>query len=246
MKRLLAPLWALALVLLLSLPAVSALAGDTVVVASGAGYKKMVDALAEAYETASGNHVDRVYGNMARTLAQAKSGGVVDLVVGARWFLDRSDIAFPSVRTLGRGRLVVACAKGFSFKSAEDLLAPSVKRIALPDEKRAIYGRAAVQYLKNAGIYDKVRDKLVMVATVPQVSSYVLAGEVDMGFVNSTHILAIQDKVGGWGAAEDDKYELIEILAATTPDAPHPSALASFLSFLGTDPARAIIAANGI
>ncbi|WP_461208534.1 molybdate ABC transporter substrate-binding protein [Desulfocurvus sp. DL9XJH121] len=233
------------LALILALPCARARA-ETVVVAAGAGYKKMVDALAKSYEARTGNTVDRAYGNMARTLAQAKAGGVVDLVIGADWFLKRSDIAFSDVRPLGKGRLVLVWAKSAHFASAEDLLAPEVKRIALPNTERAIYGRAAMQYLKNTGLYDKIKDKLLMVATVPQVSSYLLTGEVDMGFVNSTHVLAIKDKVGGYAMADEGKYEPIAIMAASTPDAPHPEALAHFLNFLASDAAKAIITANGI
>ncbi len=235
----------LLLALLLVLPSV-ATASDSLVVASGAGYRKMVDALAAAYEAQAGPSVDRLYGNMAQTLAQAKSGGVVDLVLGARYFLDKSGIAFVDIRSLGRGRLVVACARGLSFSSAKDLLDPSVQRIAIPDTKRAIYGRAAMEYLQGTGLYDQLQDKLIMVATIPQVASYVVTGEVDMGFVNSTHVLAIQDKIGGWGPAEEDKYEAIDIVAGVTPDAPHQDKLRPFLDFLGTDKAKSIIVSFGL
>lgn len=246
MKRLLSILFAAALALALSLP-VCASASDNLVVAAGAGYRKMVDALAASYETHAGPSVDRLYGNMAQTLAQAKSGGVVDLVIGARYFLDKSGMAFASRNLLGHGHLVVASAKGVKvFASVDDLLDPAVKRIALPDEKRAIYGRAAVQYLKSTGLYERLKDKLVMVATVPQVASYVVAGEVDMGFINGTHALAVEAKIGGWSRAEQEHYEPIEIMAAVTPDAPHPDKVRAFLEYLGTDRAKAIIRAHGL
>ena len=103
-----------------------------------------------------------------------------------------------------------------------------------------------MQYLKNTGLYERLKDKLVMVATVPQVASYVVAGEVDMGFINGTHALAVQDSIGGWARAKEDKYAPIEIMAAVTPDAPHPDAVRSFLDFLGTDEAKAIIRAHGL
>jgi len=241
MKRLLAALLALTLFL-----PTAAVAAGSLTVASGAGYKRMVNALAAAYEARGGATVDRVYGNMAQTLTQAKAGGVVDMVIGARYFLDKSGIAFASMRSLGRGRLVVACAKGVTFASADDLLGPEVTRIGIPDTKRAIYGRAALEYLQHTGLYDKIKNKLFMVATIPQVSSYVITGEVDMGFVNSTHVLAVEDKIGGWGLAEEDKYEPIDIVIGVTPDAPHPDMLQPFLDFLATDAARAIIRANGL
>ena len=240
--RLCAPL----LILALLLPA-SASASDHLVVASGAGYKKMVDALAAAYEAKHGPSVDRLYGNMAQTLAQAESGGVVDVVVGAGFFLDKSGLAFASRHVLGNGHLVVACAKGVKrFVSPRDLLDPAVERIAMPDVKRAIYGRAAMQYLKGTGLYEQVKDKLVMVATVPQVASYVVAAEVDMGFINGTHALAVEGRIGSWTAAAQEHYEPIEIMAAVTPDAPHKDMLPDFLDFLGSERATTIIRAHGL
>ena len=59
-----------------------ALAGDTLLIASGAGYKPIVDALADAYAKKSGATVERIYGNMGQIIGQAKTSGKVDLLIG--------------------------------------------------------------------------------------------------------------------------------------------------------------------
>ncbi len=230
--------------MLFALPAIAS--AGSLVLASGAGYKKLVNNLVEVYSQESGDKVDLVYGNMAQVTAQAKISGKVDLVLGAEWFLSRSGIDFAGMHRLGQGRLVVAWSKGNEFHSYEDMLSNSVKRIAMPDSKRAIYGKAALEYLKNTGLFDKVKDKLVEVATIPQVSSYVIANEVDMGFINLTHAQQIKDKLAGYALAEEDKYDEITIQVGELSGAANPESVAKFVKFLGADGAKAIIKAHGL
>ena len=167
-------LWSLLLVLLL-LPVNAMAEGDALVLASGAGYKKMVAALVAAYEAKSGRPVEQVFGNMAQVTAQAKVSGAVDMVLGDESFLNAGNLDLATSLELGRGRLVIAWPKGGSWTQAQDLLGSKVRRIALPDTKSAIYGKAAKEYLESMGLYDQLRDKLVEVATVPQVFAYLTA-----------------------------------------------------------------------
>ena len=64
-----------------------------------------------------------------------------------------------------------------------DLGTDKVKQFAYPDPKAAIYGRAAQQYLDNLGPNTVTKDKVMKIASVPQVTAYVIKGEVDAGFV---------------------------------------------------------------
>lgn len=242
MKKLLR--FVVALAILLSLPVFAS--ADPLVLASGAGYKKLVNKLVKIYTEKSGDKVDLIYGNMARVTAQAKISGKVDLVLGADWFLARSGIDFAELHRLGQGRLVVAWSAGNNFESYRDMQADSVKRIAMPDSKRAIYGKAALEYLKSTGLYSKVKDKLVEVATIPQVSSYVIANEVDMGFINMTHAQQIKDKLAGYAPAEEDKYAEITIQVGKLSGAVNSEAADRFISFLETGEAGKMIKAHGL
>ncbi len=86
--------------LLLILLAVPAAAQAKIVIASGAGYRSLVDKLTATYTAQSGNEIERVYGNMARVTAQARNSGSVDLVLGDKsfWRKQISTVARPKSR----------------------------------------------------------------------------------------------------------------------------------------------------
>ncbi|MFW5488109.1 MAG: molybdate ABC transporter substrate-binding protein [Desulfovibrio sp.] len=221
-------------------------AADSFVIASGAGYKKVVNALTKAYEKQSGVQADRIYGNMAKVTSQAKMSGKVDLVLGAKYFLEAAGLDMGPMTPIGKGPLVIAWAKGVKFDGDATFLDEKIGRIAIPDLKNAIYGRAGKQYLDNTGLYPKVKDKLIVVATIPQVFSYLMAKEVDLGFLNKTHAMNVADKLGGYVLADESKYEPIVIAVGKMNDAPHGAIAEGFVAFLKTPQARKIITAHGL
>ncbi|WP_432738318.1 molybdate ABC transporter substrate-binding protein [Maridesulfovibrio sp. FT414] len=235
-------LFALTLILL-NLPIA---AHAKIVIASGAGYRSLVDKLADTYTTQTGNEIERIYGNMARVTAQAKNSGQVDLVLGDKNFLDKSALDCCASQNVGRGRLVIAYPKGKNFSGVDDLLSAEVKRIALPDTKRAIYGKAAMEFLKNKGVLAKVEPKLLMVATVPQSASYVVAGEVDYAFINLTHARKVADSIGGYVVVDESAYSPITIIVEQMSGSARPEECRSFMDFLKSDTAAKIVASYGM
>lgn len=219
---------------------------EKLTVAAGAGYKKMVTELAGAFTAATGIEVEQIYGNMGQTLAQAKNSGLVDCVIGDKRFLDKSDLAFSDMPEVGRGKLVAAFAEGVALEDPKDIQREDITRVAHPDPKKAIYGRAANEFLQNTELYDGVKEKLLVVATVPQVSSYVLSKEVDVGFINLTDALGIEDKIGGYLLVDQEYYSPIIIVAGALTSAPNSEALAAFAEFLATDTAKEIAAKHGL
>ncbi|QGY40402.1 molybdate ABC transporter substrate-binding protein [Pseudodesulfovibrio cashew] len=231
--------------LLLAAFTIPAHAGNAVV-AAGAGYKKMVNALNTAYEKATGKQIERLYGNMGRVTTLAKESGNVDIVLGDQSFLERARLPMAVQQVLGQGRLVLAFAKGSPFNCVADLDNDKVGRIAMPDSSKAIYGKAARQFLTNTDRLPGIKPKLVEVSTVPQVFSYLATKEVDMGFLNLTHALNVKDKIGGYVIVDDGKYTKINILAALLSNSPNPDEAKAFLEFLKTPEAREIITRNGL
>jgi len=239
----------LSLFLLFLCLAIPAQGADTApVLAAGGGYKKMVAALAEAYKAETGNGLQLIFGNMGAVTAQAKTSGNVDLVLGADFFLNRGDLTFSRKVDLGRGRLVLAWTKKFSpaGSPADSLRSEGAKRIALPDVKKAIYGRAASQYLQHMGLSDELAPKLVAVAGVPQVYSYLNLDEVDLGFMNLTYTLSVKDSLGGYVELPLESYAPIHILVGVLGDAPHAAATEPFFAFLATDMAQKLIRDYGL
>lgn len=223
----------------------AAQAGD-VVLAAGAGYKKMVNALNAAYKERTGNFLDLIYGNMGRVTTLARESGKVGLVLGDETFLDKADLPFAKRVVLGRGKLVLAFAKSSKFSRLEDLDNPEAGRIALPDTKKAIYGMAAREYLQSSGRLPAIKPRLVEVATVPQVFSYLNTSEVDMGFMNLTHALNVQKQIGGYVVIDEKGYSPIRIIVGVLASCPDKQQADAFLAFLETPEAKEIINKHGL
>ncbi len=236
----------LLLVLCLTLFAAPAAHANDLVLAAGAGYKKMVNALNTAYKEQTGSGLSLIYGNMARVTTLARQSGEVGLVLGDGAFLTKAGLPMVTRLELGRGKLVLAFARGSRFSKVKDLDDPQAGRIALPDTSKAIYGKAAREYLRSSGRLPAIQPRLVEVATVPQVFAYLNTNEVDMGFMNLTHALNVRDKIGGYALIDEDGYAPISIIAGVLDTCPDKDKADAFLAFLKTDKARKIVRAHGL
>src|SRR5262249_6516290 len=67
---------------------------------------------------------------------------------------------------------------------------PSVKKVTIANPRHAPYGRAAEAALKHAGIYDQVKDRLVLGENVAQAAQFVETGAADVGLIALSLALA--------------------------------------------------------
>ncbi|MFV0333848.1 MAG: molybdate ABC transporter substrate-binding protein [Tropicimonas sp.] len=217
-------------------------AGD-LTLAAGAGYRKPVSEAVAAFEAETGNKVGMVFGNMGQVIAQAKESGAIGMVCGDRAKLEGANgLEIKRFVPFGKGALVVGYRKGLDLAAPEDIAAGSVERVAMPDEKAAIYGVAGRQYLENAGLASAVDPKLLIVATVPQVTAYLTRGEVDAGLLNATDALGAGDNIGGFLPVDPALYEPIRIDCGLLDEA----GAAAFADFLGTEAVREIATKYGM
>lgn len=235
------------LTLLLLLTLSTLLHAETLILAAGAGYKRPVTELVRNFESANNIKIEEFYGNMAQILTQSRQSGKVALILGDLDFLQKTTaVNFSSFIPLGNGKLVLAYAKGKNLKNPETLLDPAFERIALPDTKNAVYGKAAEEFLNKNGLADRIKNKLMVVSTVPQVSAYLISGEVDAGFINLTDALGIKDKIGGFITIDPQSYSTIKIVAGVVKDAEINPAVNAFTNYLNTAPARATLEKYGL
>lgn len=215
--------------------------------AAAAGFRKPLTELAAAYEARSGKKILQVYGHVGQVVAQARESDQITIVCGDKTvFHHAKDLHFQRTVGLGLGKLVVAFRKGISLAKAEDIARDDIKRIGIPDQTAAIYGKAGRQFLERAHLAQAVDPKLVPVAMVPQVTSYVASGEIDAGFVNATDAIGAADTIGGFVQVDASLYDPVEISCGIrTTDKPS-SATNGFAKFLETDQARAILDHYGL
>lgn len=73
----------------------------------------------------------------------------------------------------------------------------SVAHVAVANPEHAPYGRAAIAAMQSAGVYDRVKPKLVIGENVAQTMQFVQSGAADVGIVALS--LALAPKVKGQG-----------------------------------------------
>lgn len=220
---------------------------DEATLAAGAGFRKPIVELAAAYKAASGHEILQIYGHLGQVIAQARESGKISLVCGDRAVLEHAKgVDFKSMARLGLGKLVVAYRKGVKLDKAEDVTRADIKRIGIPDQANAIYGKAGRQFLDRAKLSAAIDPKLIPVATVPQVTSYVVSGEIDAGFVNATDAIGAGDNIGGFVEVDAALYAPVEVVCGVRGGDTASAATTGFVAFLATDQARRIIARYGL
>lgn len=218
---------------------------DALKIAAGAGYKKPVQEVLKLYE-AKYPKVEAIYGNMAQIFAQAKQMDIAVVIADKKFLEKQKELAFVEYQTIGEGKAVIAYAKGVHLEKAEDLADASIKSVGMPEAKKAIYGDAGIEFLENAKLTDKVKDKLIVVATVPQVSAYVGSHEVDAGIMNLTAALDSFDKIGGYVKIPEHYYGKIEIVAGSLKACESDATCRQFKAFLKTPEAKAVFEKYGL
>ena len=141
---------------------------------------------------------------------------------------------------------MLAWAQGSpAISKPEDLIRPKVARIAYPDKEKAIFGRAATEWLHSQQLDQKLQAKLIQTATVLQVSSYLVAKEVDAGFINLTNAIDLSGKIGGYLPLPSG-YEKIVIVAGIVKGHENEAATKDFLAFLTGPQGRRIFKEHGM
>jgi molybdate transport system substrate-binding protein len=192
----------------------------------------------------------------------ASGGLVTQLLNGAPFqvFLS-ADTAFPQklvdagetagpVKVYAVGKLIFLTTKKLDLSKGLAILAdPSVAQFANSNPETAPYGRAAQEALVRAGLFDKVKSKLVTAQNVTQTLQFTLTG-TDAGFVNKSALYSKEvspyDKEGTyWFAVDPSLYSpitqgfVVMKTAATVP------VVAAFVEFLSSPEARAVFASFG-
>lgn len=176
---------------ILALAASVSFCADQLIIAAGGGYKKPVSAVIENLKK-EGMDVAGSFANLGQLVIQSRENKI-SFIVGDEAFLKKSDLNITKFERIGRGTLVLVTPKNIKINDVSEIA--KFDKIAMPDPKKAIYGIRTNEFLQNAKI-DGVKDKILAVAGVPQVVAYVINGEVQAGFINSTEAVAKKDEFG--------------------------------------------------
>ena len=222
-------------------------------VAAAADLEFAMRDLAAAFEQ-SGAEVSVTYGSSGNFFSQLESGAPFDVFFSADAAYPRKlefdGLTEPGTRcTYAVGRLAIWMPADASInlpgQGWEALLDPSVQKISIANPAHAPYGRAAVAALRNAGLYDRLRAKLIFGENVSQAAQFVQSGNAQAGIVAMSFAVSPAMKAGKIWEVPVNGYPPIEQAAVILKDAQDKSAARSFLEFVKSARGTEILLRNG-
>ncbi len=191
------------------------------------------------------------YGSSGTFFTQLVNGAPYDMFLSAdvaypKRLADRGLAVSGSEFTYAIGRIVVwvpaSSPLAVERSGLATLAADSVKRVSIANPEHAPYGRAAVAAMQHAGIYDRIRPKLVLGENIAQALQFVQSGAADVGIVALSLALAPNLKLQGrWFEIPSSEYPTIEQGGVILKSTPNPAAAQEFRAFLTGADGRAIL-----
>ncbi len=213
-------------------------------VAAAADLQFALKDIGQQYEHQTGHKVEITFGSSGNFFAQIQNGAPFDIFFSADieypTRLRQSNLIEPqSLMKYGVGRIVVWIPAGSKIDLAGQkwnaLLDSSVQTIAIANPEHAPYGRAAVEALKHAGIYEKIQSKLVFGENISQAAQFVQSGNAQAGIIALSLAVSPAMKTGQRWGVPIDQYAPIEQAAVILKSARDKESARAFLAFVSSD-----------
>ncbi|MBC7920355.1 MAG: molybdate ABC transporter substrate-binding protein [Ferruginibacter sp.] len=219
-------------------------------VAVAANAQFVMEKIGQAFREESGQEAQLIVSSSGKLTAQIQNGAPFDVFLSADVHypaaLHRAGLTQAAPRVYAYGTLVLWTAANLDLsKGVAVLTRAECRKIALANPKLAPYGGAAVDALTHAGLYERVRTKLVYGESIAQVNQYVLSGSASAGFTAKSVVMdpALKGK-GTWIEVDRKAYQPIAQGAVLLKGARSPAAR-KFYDFLFSARARAIFQQYG-
>ena len=168
--------------------ATALLSAGEINIAVAANVSYAIDELkAEFAKTHPDTKVQVTLGSSGKLTAQIKNGAPYGLFMAANMsypealFADKIALTEPII--YAQGGLAYLSMKERDFSKGIALLQDkSIGKIAIANPKTAPYGKAAIEAMKNADIYDNVEPKLVYAESISQTVAYAVTA-ADIGII---------------------------------------------------------------
>jgi len=214
---------------------------ETLTVAAAADLTFAFKDVAALFEQQSTDTLRISYGSSGNFFAQIKNGAPFDVFFSADvqypQKLEAAGLVVPgTIYEYASGKIVLwvpASSKVDLSKGLDALLDLSIHKIAIANPEHAPYGRAAVAAMRHEGIYDKVRDKIVMGEDISQATQFVQSGNADIGILALSLALApaMRDK-GRFVIVPAADYPPIIQAACVIQTSKHLELAKQFLEFM--------------
>jgi len=195
---------------------------ETVRVASASDLKFALDELSAEFRKAHpAIELEITYGSSGNFYAQLSQRAPFDVFFSADLSyperLVQAGLGVPDTQfKYGVGRIVIWVPKGSPVDPQRLGIAalnePAVRKIAIANPEHAPYGKAAVSAMQKLGVYDDVKDKLVLGENISQTAQFVESGSADAGIIAMSLALApaMKEKGRYWEVPLDTYPRLVQ------------------------------------
>lgn len=171
----------------------------TLLIAVASNMRFAMNEIVDEFEKKIQAEIQVAYGSSGSITAQLMAGAPFDIFFSAdealpRRLISKGAALEDKLYRYGTGQIVLWVPADSPIKLKEDemsaLLHPSVRKIAIANPRHAPYGIAAVSALKNAGLYDRLRPRLVLGENISETAHFVRSGSAEIGILSYSHAIS--------------------------------------------------------
>jgi molybdate transport system substrate-binding protein len=224
-----------------------------VLIAAAADLRYAMDSLVGAYKQEHpGSDIEVVYGSSGNFYEQIRNGAPFDLFFSAdmdyiQHLKEDGKVSGPVIN-YGRGKIVLwSLHQDPGVRGMQTLTQGGIQKIAIANPAHAPYGKRAVEALQHYGLYDQVKDKLVMGSDISQTAQFAVSGAADIGLIAYSLALSpAMQKTGGkyWLIPEDSHSPLDQGYALLSHSVGNGEA-GVFSTYIQSTKAKAVLAHFG-
>ena len=165
---------------------------ETIRIAVASNFLKPAQKLAILFEQQTTHQVKISSGSSGKLYLQITKGAPFDLLLSAdkekpRELIKNGYALESSLTTYALGRLSLWIKNCPDDPKFEYLQNNNLKKIALANPKLAPYGFSSEQFLLEIGIWDKIKNKIIYLENISQVTQVAQIGVVDAALIATSH-----------------------------------------------------------
>jgi molybdate transport system substrate-binding protein len=156
-------------------------------VAAAANLAQVLPDLSTTFERETSVHIVPSFGATAQLTQQIENGAPFDVFLSADvehvdQLIKNGFVLSNSRAIYARGQLVVWAPRRADLHALNDLVKSDVRAIGVAKPELAPYGAAAIEALKNAGLWDKLEAKVVYAPSIAIAKQFADTGNTEVSF----------------------------------------------------------------
>jgi molybdate transport system substrate-binding protein len=229
-------------------------AAQEITVAAASDLQFAMQDIATRYLKETGRTVKVIYGSSGNFFQQIQNGAPLDMFFSANLDYPKKleEAKLTESGTFyqyAKGKIVIWVLNDSKIdisSGLQSLMQPGVKKIAVANPLHAPYGQAAVAAMQKEGVYDQVKEKLVLGENISQTASFVVSGSADVGIVALSLALSpTMKEKGKYVEVPSSDYPAVEQACVVLSSSKNKETAQQFLAYVKSAAVTAVLAEYG-